>query len=205
MLAGICAGVSQVLVGHPFDTIKVRLQNKKLHFKNLYAGWKFPLVSSIAVNGILFPTYEMLRSSNTAFVSGMISGSIVTPIVFLSDVHKIQRQMGCQVFSMSGRGLSMTLLREVLAFGIYFDTYERVKQRTDSPLVSGACAGITNWAATYPFDVIRSRQMAQGISIREAFFQGSLYKGIGVCLFRAVLVNAAIFSTYELVSSFSCI
>lgn len=26
MKSGVCAGISQVLVGHPFDTLKVRLQ-----------------------------------------------------------------------------------------------------------------------------------------------------------------------------------
>ena len=93
LLAGICAGIAQVAIGHPFDTIKVRIQNKKLHFSRLYAGWQYPLVSSVLVNGMLFPTYEHFNNKLNAFWSGFISGAIVTPVVFVFDTYKINRQM----------------------------------------------------------------------------------------------------------------
>ena len=196
MIAGILAGVSQVLVGHPFDTLKVRIQNKKLHFNQLYSGWKSPMVSSIVVNGILFPIYENYRQHYSAFTSGAISGAFVTPIVFLFDTYKIQMQMS-QPLSFSFTGLPSTLAREVLAFGIYFESYEQCKNYTDSSLTSGAFAGLTNWFFTYPIDVVRSRQISQKISIREALSQGKLYSGISICLLRAMLVNSAVFATYD--------
>ena len=54
-----------------------------------------------------------------------------------------------------------------------------------------------NWTLTYPIDVIQSRQIAQDVSIKEAIQQGKLWKGYGVCAARAIIVNAAIFSSYE--------
>ena len=39
--------------------------------------------------------------------------------------------------------------------------------------------------------------MAQNIGIQSAISQGHLWKGYSVCAIRAILVNAAIFYTYE--------
>ena len=46
-ITGTAMGVSQIIVGHPFDTIKVLMQNKQKWFglpiKNYYNGWRYPL------------------------------------------------------------------------------------------------------------------------------------------------------------------
>ena len=58
------------------------------------------------------------------------------------------------------------------------------------------------WASdkfSYPIDVIMSRQIAQNISISQAYKQGALWKGFSICAFRAVLVNSINFSIYEFV------
>ena len=52
---------------------------------------------------------------------------------------------------------------------------------------------------SYPLDVIMSRQIAQNISISQAFKQGALWRGYSICAFRAVLVNSINFSIYEFV------
>lgn len=216
MIAGVAAGIAQVLVGHPLDTYKVRMQNlsasakkggasaSRIHFGKPYAGWRYPLASAMAVNGILFPTYQRARdATGSPFLGGACAGAVVTPIVFLSDCFKVSRQVGKSGSVSFSRGAATTLARESLAFAIYFETYERARSGSLElhPLAAGACAGVTNWLATYPLDVMRTRQIAQGVTAREAFLQGSLYKGIGFCLARAVVVNAAIFATYEAVSS----
>ena len=195
MIAGIAAGIAQVAVGHPFDTFKTRIQNGSFHTRKPYAGWKYPLLSSIIVNGALFPTYQAARKETRAFVAGALAGAVVTPFVFVSDCYKITRQVG-KLGTITFKGFFPTLLREVTAFGIYFETYERMNIH---PLVDGACAGATNWLVTYPIDVVRTRQIARGVGIWEAVQMGALYKGIGLCLARAVLVNAAVFGTYEFV------
>ena len=71
--AGTCGGIAQVVVGHPLDTIKVRLQAQSSHnpiyngmidciqktikgegYKALYKGAMAPLVGSCFMNMVLF-------------------------------------------------------------------------------------------------------------------------------------------------------
>ena len=51
---------------------------------------------------------------------------------------------------------------------------------------------------TYPIDTIRSRQISNNISIREAISMGNLWRGYSACLIRAFLVNSCSFYIYEL-------
>ena len=59
-IAGIFAGCSQVIFGHPFDTVIILIQNKynyrSLPLKDYYRGYKFPLVS--AVNILIHCTFS---------------------------------------------------------------------------------------------------------------------------------------------------
>ena len=79
----------------------------------------------------------------------------------------------------------------------YFGSYNYLKDQGFNPLISGGLAGLLNWTTTYPIDVIRSRQIAQQISIKQAIKMGNLWKGYSVCALRAVIVNAANFWVYE--------
>ena len=97
LLSASLAGVSQMIVGHPFDTVKVLLQNKKsirnLKFRDYYRGYQYPLASSIIVNSILFPVYERTQHyTNSAFISGYLGGAIISPFMYISDYNKIKRQ-----------------------------------------------------------------------------------------------------------------
>ena len=69
-------------------------------------------------------------------------------------------------------------------------------------MVAGALAGLANWTMTYPFDIVKSRQIAQGLTIKEAINIGNLWKGYPVCATRAVIVNAVNFWTYETVKKY---
>ena len=79
----------------------------------------------------------------------------------------------------------------------YFGFYDYCRKKEFNTFISGSIAGLMNWTLTYPIDVIESRQIAQDISIKDALKQGKLWKGYGVCATRAIIVNAAIFSSYE--------
>jgi len=69
-------------------------------------------------------------------------------------------------------------------------------------LTSGGVAGLANWTLTYPIEVVKNRQLAQNISIRQALSQKNLLKGYPICATRATLVNAVNFWTYETVKNF---
>lgn len=69
LIAGGVAGSASVIVGHPFDTIKVRLQTSTTSgsifqmasqfggVTSLYRGMAAPLVSASAINAIIFSSY----------------------------------------------------------------------------------------------------------------------------------------------------
>ena len=214
ILAGFAAGVAQNLVGYPFDVVKFRIQNQikpfPLPLMSYYRGALYPLLGAMAYNGITFPVYfHTLEMTHQSFLSGAIAGIVITPLVFVQDVAKIKKNLGHQKHislqnfwgTTASRGLSMAFLRETLAMSIYFSSYETCKQYF-SPLLAGGVAGLLNWTLTYPIDVLRNRQIAQQCSIPEAFSQKKLWKGYSFCAIRAILVNTAIFFTYEQSSQF---
>ena len=96
-------------------------------------------------------------------------------------------------------GLPSLSARETLAMGVYFQTFHELKKHINSTLICGGLTGIAAWTLTYPMDVIASRQIAQNIKFKPAFLQKNLWKGINVCLTRAMLVNAVNFKIYETV------
>ena len=210
-ISGAAVGLTQVAVGHPFDTAKVLIQNKKpwlgLPISSYYRGWRFPLFSAALFNCTVFPIYERtIDYTKNSFASGFLAGTAVSPIVYLSDVGKIKQQT-LQNIRLNDfwrtYGKWATFHRETIAMSVYFGTYFDLRNDYGfHPLAAGAAAGLTNWTITYPLDSIRSRQIAQNISMKTAIKQGHLWKGYPVCAFRAMIVNAANFFVYEKVKSY---
>ena len=210
IIAGAAVGFSQVGVGHPFDTAKVLIQNKRpwfgLPLTSYYKGWRFPLFSATIFNSIVFPIYERtVDYTNNSFASGFIAGAVVTPIVYIFDVGKI-RQQTLQTVNLrhlyTTYGKDSTFYRETLAMSLYFGSYFNLRKNDFHPLTAGGIAGLVNLTCTYPLDVIRSRQMAQNIPFRKALNQGNLWKGYSICATRAIIVNAANFWVYETVKKY---
>ena len=211
IVGGFFAGVTQTAIGHPFDTIKVLLQNrqqlKSLSVRELYRGWRYPMTMAVICNSTLFPIYERTYVyTNNHFLSGFISGMIVTPIAYSFDVGKIKEQTHQKIkFSdfYRTKGFFSTAARESIAMSLYFGTYNYCKENHNfGPLIAGGFAGLSNWTFTYPIDVVRSRQIAQNISIKQAYKQGNLWRGYSVCAARAVIVNAGQFKVYEIVKQY---
>ena len=203
-LSASLAGVSQIIIGHPFDTAKVFIQNKKLirnlKFRDYYRGYQYPLVSSIIVNSILFPVYERTKQyTNSAFISGYLGGAIISPLIYISDYNKIKRQTKHKLTNniWNSYGKFSVYNRESIAYFMFFGVYDYLKQRNIHPLIAGAVCGLANWTVTYPIDVIKCRQIAQQITIVEAIKQKNMWKGYSICALRAVCVNPVIFYTYE--------
>ena len=65
------------------------------------------------------------------------------------------------------------------------------------PFFAGGLAGLANWTASYPIDVIRSRQIASNCTVKQAYDMGNLWKGFGLCALRAILVNSVGFYVYD--------
>ncbi|KAL8139433.1 hypothetical protein V2J09_005454 [Rumex salicifolius] len=121
------------------------------------------------------------------------------------------------------RGFTITALRDAPAHGVYFGTYEYVREKLhpgcrksgqetiQTMLVAGGLAGVASWVFCYPLDVIKTRIQAQkehefkynGIvdcfnkSVKADGY-GVLWRGLNTAVARAFVVNGAIFSAYEL-------
>jgi len=113
LFAGGVAGSASVIVGHPFDTIKVRMQTQTsirggnssplATFRSLFSGMGAPLSSAAIVNAIIFASYGSLTRSweNTledrperhANLHGVISGE---GAVFLGDEQQLHSAQSTQ-------------------------------------------------------------------------------------------------------------
>lgn len=209
-LKGFIVGSSQTISGHPFDTIKTNIQaNRKIHLNKLYKGIFFPFISHSVINSFLFGFYSYSYcQTNNHFLSGMIAGFFISPIVSPLDKLKIDYQIGNrnklveinskQLF----KGIGFTISRESLGAGIYFYSYNFLKKQKilegdNNILISGGMAGVLSWFFTYPIDVIKTRIQGTDINSIEAFKKGGLFNGIKICLLRSFLVNSIGFFIYE--------
>ncbi|XP_057472419.1 LOW QUALITY PROTEIN: mitochondrial arginine transporter BAC2-like [Actinidia eriantha] len=146
----------------------------------------------------------------------------------VADRHRGPVSVVKSIFQREGwkgmyRGLTITVLRDAPAHGVYFGTYEFMREQLHpgcrrsgqesfrTMLVAGGLAGVASWICCYPLDVVKTRLQAQsqssslkygGIidcfrkSVREEGYT-VLWRGLGTALTRAFLVNGAIFTAYE--------
>lgn len=212
LLMGVLIGIIQTIVGHPLDTIKTNMQQnnhycvmKEKSIISLYRGLRFPLISSMMCNGVLFKShsyFQHLPCVDNHFVSGFMSGLITTPIVNILDVYKIHCQIKKNNFRICDgyRGMTMTCLRETTATSLYFGLYHVCHDDYKlNAFLSGGIAGVSSWLFTYPLDAIKTRiQSGQCISWMSAIKMGNLTKGLTFCLIRSFIVNSLSFCVYDL-------
>ena len=84
--------------------------------------------------------------------------------------------------------------------GLSFYVYNKYKDDYGA-MISGGMAGLLNWTVTLPIDCVKSRQIVNNITILEALQMGNLYVGFKYVFLRSILVNAAIYSTYDFCNS----
>jgi hypothetical protein len=205
---GLFVGISQAIVGHPLDTIKVWKQTvrpKVVPLKMYFNGMLAPLLTNGLVNASFFGIEKYLHNNHglSHYTSGFISGTITSIFLCPTENWKIKMQTGHKYNLKLYRGLFPLLLRDSFSIGIYFGLYHTIRDNYDvSSFVAGGITGWVSWL-TYPCDVIKTRVQADyTISLKEAINKKQLWKGFGVCSIRAILVNAVGFYTYDQLSCF---
>ncbi|MED6133930.1 Mitochondrial arginine transporter bac2 [Stylosanthes scabra] len=218
---------------------------------SLYRGMAAPLASVTFQNAVVFQSYAVLSRAFCSSVSlkdppslkgvalggvgtGALQSILLSPIELvkirlqLSESEKGPIKVAKNILKTEGfcgiyRGLSITMLRDAPAYGLYFWTYEYAREllhpgcrksseeSLNTMLVSGGLAGVSSWIFSYPLDVIKTRIQSQtphcskynGIldclqkSIKEeGYFV--LWRGLGTAVARAFIVNGAVFSAYEI-------
>lgn len=226
-LAGIASGFVQTLFGHPFDTIKVRMQASSqkspgkgrvdpLLFRNLYRGFWYPFAFNGAFSGLTFGCNEYFRHQyfQSHFQSGAAAGVVGAVVTTPVDLFKVRAQSAkhldakrigdggnrLQFFKcFPFRGFVPSLLREIPSTSVYFGLYHWLQRQCgDNSLLHGGAAGVACWLVSYPADTIKTRiQSGQCQTINQALAQRRLWTGITPCLIRSFIVNACGFYTYE--------
>ena len=210
-LSSIMVGINQSLIGIPFDTTKVWMQNNQQIFgrplRQYYRGYRPEFTNAIITNNIVFPMHAYsLSYTNNSFISGGFAGLCASPIVYMFRFNKIFEQVD-KPFSIhkfinyKGRGYISTMLRESIGYSMYFGSYSYLKDQNIPTFIAGGIAGLCNWGVSFPFDTIMTRQIAQNINVLKAIQLGPLYKGYGVCLVRSMCVNSFNFLVYENIKS----
>ena len=158
VIAGAIGGFCEYLVGHPLDTLKVKMQvtNKSffstIHsmngFRNLWNGLTPSLASAMIRNGCLFGVYgnvlEAMPYNNSFGVctAGFISGIISTCIFSPTDLIKIRLQtkessslgnVMSDIYKKDGlrgfgHGGRLTLARESFGCAMYYGIYDKLKK-----------------------------------------------------------------------------
>lgn len=175
------------------------------------------------------------------YIAGAMAGVVNTPVTAPVEQLRILSQSNTKSTSLAEtvkniyllrgvaglyRGTTITLLREIQAYGVWFLTYEylidtikttrgyahRNEISTPELLVSGALAGNALWLSSYPLDVIKSNIQSDKFGA-DSKFNGNIltatraiwaangvrgfWKGIVPCLLRAVPCSAGTFAAVE--------
>ncbi|KAF8005331.1 hypothetical protein HF325_000788 [Metschnikowia pulcherrima] len=175
------------------------------------------------------------------YIAGAMAGAVNTPVTAPVEQLRILSQSSTKTTSLKDtvkeiynarglaglyRGTTITLVREVQAYGVWFLTYESLIQylitnrgyglRGDIPTLEllgcGALAGNALWLSSYPLDVIKSNIQSDGFG-KDSKYNGKItsatraiwaangmrgfWKGIVPCLLRAVPCSAGTFAAVE--------
>jgi solute carrier family 25 carnitine/acylcarnitine transporter 20/29 len=177
------------------------------------------------------------------FVGGCTGGMVQSFLMSPVELIKVNQQVGGKSLSsatalvasglfannnLAWKGLGATLLRDGLPHGVWFASYEMMKQKLEHSqsfdkdknsafisLSSGAFAACTAWGVGYPFDIIKTRIQASGVENKTILgvtkeiinesngrILSGLYRGFTLKLVKAVPSSAINFFVYEKVAKY---
>lgn len=183
---GAVSGSTCVLVGHPLDSIKVRLQSNQTKniFRNLYRGVAPPLMgvvpSWVGVFLAYGTTLKLLGRDDAPAIAcaGLVAGSAYSAIMCPLELVKVNAQRyqlnsidaarkvhGTVGVGGAYRGMSACLLRDTSQSVCYYlvaDALHRTPKMqqtfgSSAPLFAGAITGVAHCLVEFPFDTIKTR------------------------------------------------
>tara|TARA_B100000795_G_C22749606_1_gene418814 strand:- start:70 stop:882 length:813 start_codon:yes stop_codon:yes gene_type:complete len=186
-LMGSISGITCVVVGHPLDTIKVRIQTgaKGPLFRNLFKGIVPPLLAVTPSWIGVFVAYGAAlkivgaNDMTSVAIAGGMSGVAYSLIMCPFELVKVNAQKTqistSNAFSnvwstnpsITGmyRGFRACLCRDVAQSAVYYYTAESLNRSSFmnktfgdyTPLAAGGLTGVAHVSAEFPFDTIKSR------------------------------------------------
>lgn len=198
-IAGGVAGSASVIVGHPFDTIKVRLQtssassqnamkassrnNNYASFLSLFKGMSAPLSAAAAVNAIIFSTYgASTRTWENYFEHGRHDDAGVHGIMTGEGAVFIDRDEADMSGLRSGEGESL-LSHSPPGASVDKGTAAGSDKSGLKAFACGAAAGTVQAVVICPMEHVKCRLQVQkrsagvGTPQQQRQPQQQLYKG----------------------------
>ena len=231
-------------ISHPIDTIKSNVQaGKPVNYgvRSLYRGMFAPMMMMGFDKAMLFWCHgnfsrmiERRRPETgvktKAVLAGMMTGCVIpfylTPIERIKIIRQTNGKINFRNVSMRFmyRGLSMMLLRDPVASGVYFGTFISLKERYGDVMAKssyhhvgmsflfGGLSGCALWTVIYPFDIVKTiMQSNTERHVREIDIAKNIYKQSGIwgffrgykyAILRAIPKHAGTFAMVEYLRKF---
>lgn len=111
---GVVGGYARAIIGHPFDTVKTKMQVNPLRYGNstnclrmtikeegwlsLYKGLTAPLLANGFIVGTHFSVFKMLKDKiENSFIRGAIAGSVASFIACPVEFLRIKMQLASRL------------------------------------------------------------------------------------------------------------
>ena len=188
--------------------------------RNILAGGFAGLVQCL----VLVPT-DLVKCKLQVH-GGASTGNKPAAPVYNGVMHCVYKIVQADGFFTLFRGMTISVIREIPSYAVYFGIYRSAKRsyikpkdsgisKTLKTMAIGGLSGSVMWSVVYPIDVIKTRiQTAKldssnaarsilpiTIKVYNKYGFNFFYRGLGVTLVRAFFVSATTFSCYELFSS----
>jgi len=133
---GSISGVLSLVISHPLDVVKTRLQNgSNLNSPRdwrtgYYSGFSKALARNLTASTLMFPIYDYcFWYSGNIFISTSLTSLILTVIVHPLDFMKIRQINGVKIeLASCYRGLLINIVRSNMHFGIMMFLTEYLKR-----------------------------------------------------------------------------
>lgn len=214
-IPGFISGSIKIIIGYPFETIKIRKQlNKDYSIKNinsLYKGCSIPLLISSTKRGIQLSIYDNYKDKNTYFagaIGGIISSISLNPINIIrtnlqsQNYNNIRSQLNINTLY---RGNIANIVRDTIFSSYYLGTYGFLKNKfPDKPQyhsLSGMISGSSLWILFTPLDYIRtlSYNGESYINIYKYILNNpkNMWKGCKPMIIKSIPLNLINMTIYE--------
>jgi solute carrier family 25 (mitochondrial carnitine/acylcarnitine transporter), member 20/29 len=239
-ISGMIGGALGTFIGYPIDTIRVKYQlshhnslfsqlkelSKLGLRRGFYSGVSSPLVGIALEKSIIFGTSDYIKKYSTienkylniAF-GGLLGGFISTLVVIPTEKFKLnyqyQKQIDWKTDILNVRNLykgwTISMLREVPGYAIYFTVYNYFKNNTPKRKMTikkaglyGALSGVSAWLVIYPSDPIKTMMQLENKgmvqSVKEIYAKYGIrgfYRGYSMALLRSIPIHGGVFMGYE--------
>ncbi|XP_026552302.1 solute carrier family 25 member 48 isoform X3 [Pseudonaja textilis] len=206
-IAGWVGGAAGVIVGHPLDTVKTRLQAGQGYgntfncvrtiYRNeavtgFFKGMSFPLISIAAYNSLVFGVFSSTQRFICQYrygkpyhppaltditLASMVTGAFSVGIGCPVDLVKIRLQMQTQTFPKA----NLEMKHKATGISVqaaYRGPIHCVATILQQEGLPGLFRGIISWGTATPMDVVKCRLQADGVYLNK-------YKGVIDCIYQS--------------------